>query len=135
MSKIKVGEYLRTKSGLIAKVCAYQNLTTFDDKGISVTFHSFDTDKGTIADVEIAKYNKKIVNLLECEDILKIDIGFSYLLFYISTITKDEIIDGTTVIKRKDIGDFVITDGCFTGCEFKIVTKEQFKNIEYKVGE
>lgn len=135
MSEIEIGEYVRTKRGKIGKVCAYQDLTTYDDKGISVTFHSLDTDKGTIADIEVAKHNEKIVNLLECEDILKIDIGFSYILFYISTITNDEIIDGEKKIKRKDIGNFVITDGCFKGCKFTIVTKEQFKNIEYKVGE
>lgn len=135
MSEIKVGEHVRTKKGLLAKVCAYQDLTTYDDKGISVTFHSFDTDKGTIADVEVAKHDKKIVNLLECEDILKIDIGFSYTLFYVSAITNDEIIDGTKIIRRKDIGNFVITDGPYKGCKFTIVTKEQFKNIEYKVGE
>ena len=68
MSEIKVGEYVRTKKGFIAKVCAYQDLTTYDDKGISVTFHSFDTDKGEIADIEVAKYSSNIKELLGKDD-------------------------------------------------------------------
>lgn len=65
MSEIEIGEYVRTKKELIAKVCAYQDLTTYDDKEISVTFHSFDTDKGTIADIEVSNHNKNIKDLIK----------------------------------------------------------------------
>ena len=63
--EIQIGEYVRSKKGLIAKVCAYQDLTTYDDKNISVTFHSFDTEKCSIADVEIAKHSFNIIDLIE----------------------------------------------------------------------
>ena len=57
MEEIQVGEYARTKKGLIAKLCAYQDLTTYDNNNISVTFHSFDTDKGAIADIEVKNHS------------------------------------------------------------------------------
>lgn len=63
--EIQIGEYVRTKKGVIAKVCAYQDLTTYDDKNISATFHSFDTEKGSIADVEIEKHSFNITDLIE----------------------------------------------------------------------
>lgn len=68
MDKIEISEYIRTKKGNIAKVCAYQDLTTYDNKDIRVTFHSFDTDKGAIADIEIAKHSKDIKKLVEAGD-------------------------------------------------------------------
>jgi len=57
--KIKIGEWVRTKKGLIAKVCAYQDLKIYDNEGKKSIFYSFDTDKGTVADIEIAKHSKK----------------------------------------------------------------------------
>lgn len=120
--KIEIDEFIRTKKGLIAKVCAYQDLTTYDDKGVSVTFHSFDTDKGRVADIEVAKHSKNIVDLIEIGDVLQLKEDNS--AYYIGlekgeiTITYQEIIDAI----KKNETELV-----------SIITKEKLKEMEYKV--
>ncbi len=121
MSHIEIDEYVRTKEGKIDKVIN-------DDYYMSLYI---ECEKGLAEISSIVKHSKKIADLLECEDVLKIDVGFSYILFYISTITTDKFIDGTTEIKKSDIENLIITDGAFTGCKFTIVTKEKFKSVEY----
>lgn len=122
--KIEIDEFIRTKKGLIAKVCAYQDLTTYDDKGISVTFHSFDTDKGKIADIEVAKHSKDLVDLIEIGDVLKLKEDNS--AYYIGlekdeiTITYQEIIDAIKESRTELVS---------------IVTKEKLKEMEYKLQE
>ena len=129
MSEIKVGEYVRTKKGFIAKVCAYQDLTTYDDKGISVTFHSFDTDKGEIADLEVAKYSSNIKELLGKDDYVN---GYELQEFddeegnlYLGIpIYDDALMNCISEVRPLDT------------IEIKsIVTKEQFEKVMYKVGE
>ena len=122
--KIEIDEFIRTKKGLIAKVCAYQDLTTYDDKGISVTLHSFDTDKGKIADIEVAKHSKDLVDLIEIGDVLKLKEDNS--AYYIGlekdeiTITYQEIIDTIKENKTELVS---------------IITKEKLKEMEYKLQE
>lgn len=123
MSEIKVGEYVRTKKGRIAKVCAYQDLTTYDDKGISVTFHSFDTDKGTIADIEVAKYSKDIIDLVTMEDIFKIKEGNIIAYIGFTNNYAEEYADFIEQVKNKKIE------------LLEVLTKEQFLANSYKVGE
>lgn len=121
MEHIEIDEYVRTKEGKIDKVIN-------DDYYMSLYI---ECEKGLTEVTAIKKHSKKIVNLLNSGDILKIDVGFSNILFYISIVNKDELIDGTKKIKKSDIGDFIITDGCFTGCKFTIITKEKLDYIEY----
>lgn len=68
MEEIKIGEYIRTKKGTIAKVLAYYDLITYNDEKASVTFHSFDTIRGAVADIDIAKHSKNIIDLIEIGD-------------------------------------------------------------------
>ena len=121
MSHIKNKDYVRTENGRFDKV--------INDDYYMTPF--IECEKGVVDVCSIVKHSNQIVDLLECEDILKIDVGFTYILFYISTITTDKIIDRKSEIRKSDIGNFIITDGCFKGCTFKIVTKEKFKSMEY----
>lgn len=136
-NKIKIGDYIRTNEGLIGKIKRIE----LDKIDKSLKWYVFDKKRPNMNIVDeiyinkpyITKYSKNIVDLLECEDILKIDVGFSYIIFFISTITKDEIIDGIHVIAKKDIKNFEIIDGCFTGCKFTLLTKEQFNKNCFEV--
>jgi len=122
--EIEVGEYIRTKKGFIAKVCAYQDLTTYDNKGISVTFHSFDTDKGAIADIKVAKHSKSIIDLIEVGDYVNgiLITGKESTLLY----TEINGIDGSGYhIPISQYGENIKS----------IVTKEQIKQIECKIEE
>lgn len=122
MEEIKIGEYIRTKKGLIAKVCAYQDLTTYDKENISVTFHSFDTDKGSIANVEIANHKENILDLIEAGDVLKIEedneICYIGLDKDTTTVTYQDIIDS---IKNKEVK------------LLEILTHEQYQGNSYKL--
>lgn len=124
---IEVGDYIRTKKGLIAKVCAYQDLKIYDDKGKSAIFYSFDTDKGTIADVEIAKHSKNIINLLEVGDYLN-----GYLVTDIDK--NNQMICLLMPFNEENQSNFNIVWN--TKYSIKtILTKEQFKNAEYRIPE
>lgn len=133
MSEIKIGEYVRTDNG-ISKVI--ENVDKYvTDKQISVDFIG-----GMYAQVIdkkiVLNHSKNIIDLMEKDDMLKIDAGFRNYIFYITRVTEQEIIDGISIISKKHIdNNFIISGGAFRGCKFTIVTKEQFKNIEYKVGE
>lgn len=113
---IKIGEYIRTYSGLISQVKAYQDLTSYDGNGKSVTFRSYDTDKGSVADIDIAKYSKIISEVVEVGDyvneklIHKIDKGTNYCYLYYGNC--------------KTFVDYQIKT---------IVTHEQFKSVMYEV--
>lgn len=121
--EICINEYVRTNKGKIGKVCAYQDLTTYDDKGISVTFHSFDTDKGTIADIEVAKYSKDLIDLITMEDIFKIKEGNIIAYIGFTNNYAEEYADFIEQVKNKEIE------------LLGILTKEQFEKVMYKVGE
>lgn len=128
MEDIKIGEYIRTKKGTIAKVLAYQDLTTYNDKGTSVTFHSFDTDKGAIADVETEKHSKNIKDLIEAGD-------------FINGMQVDEFDDEEGTV----LGIPVYEDGLFNTLNFyipiesinikTILTREKFESECFKVEE
>lgn len=121
--KIEIGEFIRTKKGLIAKVLAYQEFTTFDDKGTAVTFHSFDTDKGSVADVEVAKHDKDILKLIEYGDVLKIEEDGE--IAYIGLAG-----DSTKICSYAEIKEAVSSN------EVKllaVITKEQIKSLEYEL--
>lgn len=47
---------------------AYQDLTIYDRNGKSATFHSYDTDKGSVSDTEIAKHSPNLIDLIEVND-------------------------------------------------------------------
>lgn len=136
--EIEVGEWVRTKAGVIAKVCAYQDLVTYDNKGISVTFHSFDTNKGAIADINIAKHSKNIIDLIEIGDIVECfveeDVDGEDTIKY--EVTATDILD-TNGNKINEIG--ICGEEGPEFISFKnirsILTHEQYKQNCYRLEE
>ena len=120
--KIEIGEFVRTKKGLIAKVLAYQDFTTYDDKGNSANFHSFDTDKGSVADVEVEKHDKDLLKLIEYGDILKIEEDGE--IAYIGLEVDAKICTYAEI--KEAINDNEVK-------LLEIITKEQVKPIEYEI--
>ena len=128
MLKIKVNDYIRTKKGSIAKICAYQDLKTYDENNIGVTFHSFDTDKGTIADIEVLKHSSNIIDLIEEGDIIVLKDGRKYEVLKMSwSKLKGRHIHIINPLRLEGGKDIFIDD------IKSIVTKEQFKSIEYEI--
>lgn len=124
MSEIKVGEYVRTKEGYIAKLKEHlDNLGSYlFDKPI----HTIESDKWTaISEKELEKQivnqSPNIIDLIEIEDIVKV---------------KDH-----DWIRVFNIDDEVTLKSFIEDCEennwtlMSIVTKEQFQNIEYRLEE
>lgn len=128
MEEIKIGEYIRTKKGTIAKVLAYYDLITYNDEKASVTFHSFDTIRGAVADIDIAKHSKNIKELVQAGD-------------FINGMQVDEFDDEEGTV----LGIPVYEDGLFNTLNFyvpvesikikTILTKEKFENECFKVEE
>ena len=107
--KLGAGMYIRTKDGKIAKFIKYDEE---DKKELITDYYEYSTI--WIKDVIEASHN--IIDLIEVGDYA----------------------NGCKVIKNtlKDGGNIVIVQGgnCFTNEDIKsIVTREQFKAIEYKV--
>ncbi len=118
MEEIKVGEYVRTKRGIIDRVIidyyGICNSPNCNCKHVSCQYDYYDEE-------DITKHSKNIIDLIEVGDYVNghevLDIYFPKDLWdtieirindrYINFITKDEIIS--------------------------IVTKEQFASIEYKI--
>ncbi len=123
--EIEIGEYIRTKNGLIAKVCAYQELIIYDDKGESAKFYSFDTDKGTIADVEIEEHSKNIIDVVEIGGYVN-----GYKVITLTRLNEKEI----SICIYKDIEEMkciILQDKDIK----TVLTKEQFENAEYRIPE
>lgn len=128
MEEIKIGEYIRTKKGTIAKVLAYHDLITYNDKGTSVTFHSLDTIKGAIADVDIAKHSKNIKELVQAGDIVVYKI--KGLEHYNVDIVK-EYTEARTLKTELRIGLYSLEQINI----LKILTEEKFESECFKVEE
>ena len=120
--EIEIGEFVRTKKGLIAKVLAYQDFTTRDLKGNSATFHSFDTDKGSVADVEVAKHAKNILKLVEYGDVLKIEEDGE--IAYIGLAGDSKICSYAEIKEAVSNNEVKL---------LAVTTKEQIKGLEYEL--
>lgn len=132
MEEIKINDYVRTKKGVIVKVLAYQDLTTYDDKGISVTFHSFDTDKGAIADVEIVKHSKNIIDLVEVGDYVNRELVTGIFDIF----NNNEEVIGKKLTTEYRTAQYTGLDNRYYIHETQIktiVTKEQFASLEYRI--
>ncbi len=114
-NEIKIGEYVRTKSGIILHIDKIERI----QKDIRIEYRFWDEKKhlwGKIDD--FLKHSKNIIDLIECGDYVngyKITDKISNYLY-------------TEVLKLN--GDYK------TICDYQIksiVTKEQFKTIEYEV--
>lgn len=124
--KLEVGMYVRTNEGIIAKILNIKDgyawcdnvLEKVPDEGYSFYENDyFNIDN----EVDLDKIKKASYNII---DILEIG----------------DYVNGCKVIKNtlKEGGNIVIVQGgnCFTNEEIKsIITKEQFEQMAYKVGE
>ena len=119
--KLEVGMYVRTKDGIIAKVDYIDNDTIFFDKELYRTYgDSIDfLEKDNLERIVKASYN--IIDILEIGDYVN---GSPICL--IKTDEKDKI--------------WIYTDsnykyGYLENESKSIVTKEQFEQMAYKVGD
>ncbi len=113
--KIKVGEYIRTKSGKIEKI---KSITNFPDEDIHIY-----TEKGLIflRPREIVKHSPNIIDLIEVGDYVN---GFKVLDIAQApkkALYLEDISQKSALIPRLE--EDIET----------IVTHEQFKEMEYEV--
>lgn len=126
MENIEVEEYIRTKNGRIAKIDTINNVryTYWTAKvkrkpELVGTYRILINGKYELED--IVKHSKNIIDLIEVGDYVN---GYKILEIHKNLELYDEII--------LDIGYGM---AIFNDSIKSIVTKEQFANMEYKVGE
>ncbi len=117
--KLEVGMYVRTKYGHIAKLIYidYENEYYEFDKGI-VWFYEYYKDMFGFKDEDLKQITKtsfNIIDLIELED----------------------YVNGEEIIIKDDGNIVIVNSGnCFRNEEIKsIVTKEQFEQMSYKIGD
>lgn len=122
MLKIKVKEYIRTRNGIarIKRINRFYEETELGEKESNI----IETDKGLYANEDIMQHSKNIIDLIEVGDYVngyKVTKKESTLL-----VTEIQGIDGTIYqTPFSQYGDDIES----------IVTKEQFKSVEYKIKE
>ena len=104
MEEVKVGEYVRTKSGNIDKIDALYGMI---EKTVHLEKHKWQDTRNII------KHSFNIIDLIEVGDYVNGEKVIEVDSF------KDWIDIGTDVIREKDIKS--------------IVTKQQYESMEYKV--
>ena len=123
---MKVGEYVRTKDGFIGKITSIEN-----NERVHLFQKSIYTDNYKWLDLaleeSIIKSSPKIINLIQVEDYVNgrkvYQVGYN---FQDDLVLKMSInADGTP----NNFEDFIYEKDIKS-----IVTKEQFKSMEYKVG-
>ena len=117
--KLEVGMYARTKDGYISQYKYYD--TTNMGKLLCIPLSN-----GTFANIEdIVKVSYNIIDILECGDIIS---------FYedIDNYKKQYVIGIPDLITLDNIKDKITNDNIRL---VSILTKEQFEQITYKVGE
>lgn len=120
--KIEVGEYVRTKSGLIGK---FYNIEEGYDGNIQINFEEFGYEYEDIEQFynDIAKHSKNIIDLIEVGDYVngyKVSDKESTLLF--------------TNVKGIDRSGYHIPISQYGDGIETILTKEQYQANCYKVG-
>ena len=137
--EICVNDYVRTKTGNITKVLKVKDTVLWTDEFIDV-FCRY--NEGVIKKNDILKYSKNIIDLIEDEDIVILEYKSPKYReritrkFEVSKIDDDIRFENSHCDFRCKVGDKKITDMICKNIKIKsIVTKEQFKNIEYIVEE
>ena len=114
-NEIQVGEYVRTKYGYIAKVTEIGHITWFDSTVFVVSgIPRYEMNKEEIDNL-IVKHSFNIIDLIEVGDFIN---GWKVL----------DVWDGENKTFLTTSSDGYISK------IYSIVTKEQFKAMEYKVG-
>ena len=123
---IKVGEYVRTKKGKIAKVkTIYSEEDRIKMKNFSVKKETL--INGTIKIPDIVKHSFNIIDLIEVGDYVN---GLKITLINEPSISNCY----RRIVYAEDENGYLIKN--FSEDDIKtIVTKEQFESMEYKVGD
>ena len=129
---IEIGEYVRTKKGIIDKIKTinrYGIITKYDDKDdkISSSINYYFNDGLEIDEEDIVKHSKNIIDLLEVGDIVEIELSEEFVekenkkvLTQIGEVYTKETL-------QKDIDNGIITK------ILTILTKEQMEANQYYV--
>lgn len=118
MEDIKIGEYVRNEDGYIEKISSFDKLTNIykDEEGILRKWEGEDVFGNEYSTI-ILKHSPNIIDLIEVGD-------------YVNGLKVDKKYEDRVVINTRD--------KIIVWFEYQIksiVTKEQFENIKYKIGE
>ena len=130
--EIEVGEYVRTKSGIINKIKTinkYGIVTKYDDKEDKITIATnYYINSGLeVNEDDIVKHSKNIIDLLKNGDILEIELSEEFVEKENKNIRiqMGEVYTKETL--QKDIDNGIITK------ILTILTKEQYTQNCYKI--
>ena len=130
MENVKIGEFVRTKKGIIAKIQAYQEFKIYGDGDGNAIFKSYETDRGTIDDVEIENHSLNIIDLIRVGDLIQLK-GAEKLKYEVLKISysdsKGKHIHIINPFRTEGGKDRFVED------IFSIVTEEQFQSREYSL--
>ena len=124
-AEIQVEEYVRTTSGFIAKCIDKSNYGLTFDNTVKISYGE-PWDYLLPEDEDIIKHSFNIIDLLELGDyvngeyVIQTSKTYGFIFFEVTYYDEVSAEERHKFIKSKDIKT--------------IVTKEQFKNMEYKVG-
>lgn len=123
MDEIKVGEYIRTKDGFITKILGVDEFTLDEDE----IFYETELNEGytDLGSDDIIKHSSNIIDLIEQGDYVN---GIKIFLIEKAIGYGDKGQEGILVNKIYKNCKFIPKDDIKS-----IVTKEQFKNIEYTI--
>ena len=127
MEEIKVGEYIRTKDGIIAKVTYVDCMMIDCDKDV------FDLDNLAMMEIPreyieeyIVEHSFNIIDLIEVGDYVN---GYIVLAIMEDLNTGEIHLEMPMDYTNKELGDCTI----YSKDIKSIVTKEQFANAEYRL--
>jgi len=124
---MKVGDYVRTKDGKIGKIIQEEYITPCNDKHRYIYLTDADNEMWYDEDT-IIKSSPNIIDLIEVGDYVN-----GYKVLFAGATTWDN--DGNVIDKRVKI-NYAGYDRWLSEDFIKsIVTKEQFSQMEYKVGD
>ena len=115
--KIEVGEYYRTKNGLIRKIKTIKSGKRYFTR-TTVTLIN-----GRHRLEDIVKHSKQLIDLIENKDVLKVRIDKTIMVFGMDEDTSD--IKYKELIENIENGEYELLE---------ILTHEQFEANCYKVG-
>lgn len=123
--EIEVGDYIRTKSGIIRKVETIKS----GKRKFTRTTETLINGKFKLDD--IVKHSKNIINLLEVNDIIEYT-ELRDVPYYGTKLCESYIADIHDKEELKDIKNEIRDKGITL---LSIVTKEQFETKKYRIGE
>ena len=130
---MKVGDYVRTKNGIIGKIID-KNMAEVDDR------YELDYNNKLYYYYQIAKSSSSIIDLLEEHDLVVIEY---YSLRYkerVARLFEVDFKDKKFIVLKNAYCDFMLENNKFNAKDKKlkpiiksIITKEQIESIKYEV--